>query len=78
MISCRNIAAVLLSEQIALQPWWKRMEIRMHLGMCRVCGRFARQLRQIRAGTLKMAKSQAAAPGLEQRILIRLEKGQEQ
>jgi hypothetical protein len=77
MISCRNIAGLLLSEQIVLEPWWRRMEIRMHLGMCRVCGRFARQLRQIRASTLEMANSQAPGPGLEQRILNRLEKGQD-
>ncbi len=72
MISCRNVAGLLLSDQIAIQSWWKRMEIRMHLSMCDLCSRLARQLEQMRAAARQMGEPDETGPALEDRVIRRL------
>src|ERR1035441_4573267 len=43
MISCKNVAKLLMSDELQAQTWWKRMEVRLHLAMCKFCSRLARQ-----------------------------------
>jgi len=72
MISCRNVARLLTSDQLQSQSWWKRMEVRLHLAMCDFCSRLARQLEQLRSGALQMRNQNEADGGLEDRLIRRL------
>ncbi len=72
MISCKNVAKLLMSDELQVQSWWKRMEVRMHLAMCKFCSRLARQLEQLRAGARRMSHQHEADPGLEERLIRRL------
>ena len=72
MITCKGVAKLLTSDELAARGWWKRAEVRLHLLMCEYCSRLARQLRQMRAAARKMPDSASSDPGLEDRILSRL------
>jgi hypothetical protein len=72
MISCKNVAKLLMSDELQVQSWWKRMEVRMHLAMCKFCSRLARQLEQLRAGARRMSDQHETDPGLEERLIRRL------
>ncbi|MDE3195969.1 MAG: zf-HC2 domain-containing protein [Acidobacteriota bacterium] len=73
MTPCREIARILLSDEIASQPIWRRMEIRMHLAMCRFCSRLARQITQMGEAFRRSIEEDPAATGLESRLLERLQ-----
>ena len=72
MISCKNVARLLMSDQLQAQSWWKRMEVRHHLAMCRFCSRLARQIEQLRSATRRMSEQEEADSGLEDRLIRRL------
>ncbi len=72
MISCKNAANLLMSDELQAQSWWKRMEVRLHLAMCDFCSRLARQLEQLRTGARRMSDQHQADPGLEERLIRRL------
>lgn len=72
MISCKNVATLLLSDQLQSQPWWKRIEVRLHLAMCALCFRFARQLAQVRSAARRVGDQTEADQGFEDRLLRRL------
>lgn len=72
MISCKTVATLLTSDQLDAQGWWKRMEVRLHLAMCRLCSRLARQLDQMRAAARRTSAEDEADQGLEDRLIRRL------
>jgi len=72
MISCKNVAKLLMSDQLQAQSWWRRMEVRLHLAMCRFCSRLARQIEQLRSATRRMSEQEEADSGLEDRLIRRL------
>ena len=72
MISCKNVAKLLLSGQTEGQSWWKRLEVRLHLVMCKFCSRLARQLKQLRSGARQMSGQDQADPEFEDRVIRRL------
>ena len=72
MISCKNVAKLLMSDQLQAQSWWKRMEVRLHLAMCRFCSRLARQIEQLRSATRRMSEQEEADSGVEDRLIRRL------
>jgi hypothetical protein len=72
MISCKNVATLLTSDQLQAQPWWKRWEVRLHLAMCTICSRLARQLEQLRTVVRQTRDESEADADLEQRLLRRL------
>ncbi|MBI4904028.1 MAG: zf-HC2 domain-containing protein [Acidobacteria bacterium] len=72
MISCKQVAELLTSDQLQSQSWWRRMEVRLHLAMCTLCARLARQLNQIRAGARGLREGNEADGGLEERLIRRL------
>lgn len=72
MISCKNVATLLMSDQLQAQSWWKRMEVRLHLAMCRFCSRLARQLEQLRSAAQGMSEKEEADPNFEDRLIRRL------
>lgn len=71
-ISCKNVAKLLLSEQLQSQKWWKRMEVRLHLSMCDLCSRLARQIKQLRAGARTMSTQAEPDSELEERLIRKI------
>jgi hypothetical protein len=72
MISCKNTAKLLTSDQLGSQSWWKRMEVRLHLAMCDFCSRLARQLAQLASGARHLREENEGDAGLEERLIRRL------
>ena len=72
MISCKNVAKLLMSDQLQAQSWWKRLEVRAHLAMCRFCSRLARQIEQLRSATRRTSEQNEADSGFEDRLMRRL------
>ncbi len=72
MISCKNVAKLLMSDQFQAQSWWKRMEVRLHLAMCRFCSRLARQMEQLRSAARRVSQQEGADPDFEDRLIRRL------
>jgi len=72
MISCKNVAKLLMSDRLQAQSWWKRMEVRLHLAMCRFCSRLARQMEQLRAATRRMSEQDEGDSGFEDRLVRRI------
>lgn len=72
MISCREIAAATMSDQLETLSWWKRMEVRMHLAMCGFCSRLVRQIGMLRRGVRQLSEREDADPGFEDRVIRRL------
>lgn len=72
MISCKDVAKLLLRDELKVQPWRKRLEIRMHLAMCGMCARLARQIRQMGAGIRQTMGKINAGDDFEQKLLKRL------
>ena len=72
MISCKNVAKLLMSDQLQAQSWWKRMEVRLHLAMCRFCSRLAGQMEQLRSAARRVSQQEGADPDFEDRLLQRL------
>lgn len=72
MISCKNVSTLLTSDQLQAQSWWKRMEVRMHLAMCDLCSRLARQLEQMRSAAHQTREENEPDAGLEDRLIRRL------
>jgi predicted anti-sigma-YlaC factor YlaD len=72
MISCKQVARLLTSDQLESQSWWKRMEVRMHLAMCGFCSRLARQIAQLRSGARLAQEANEADPGMEDRVIRHL------
>jgi len=72
MISCKRVANLLMSDQLQSQSWWKRLEVRLHLAMCDLCSRLARQLVRLRDGARQMRDPDEPDPGLEERVIRRL------
>jgi hypothetical protein len=72
MISCKNVAKLLMSNQLQAQSWWKRMEVRLHLAMCRFCSRLASQIEQLRSAARGVTQQEAADLDFEDRLIRRL------
>lgn len=75
MIRCKEVAALLNSEALAGAGFRKRLEVRLHLAMCRQCRSFARQIERLRAAVRSLGASlagEAERKDLEARLLRKL------
>lgn len=69
MISCRNVSKLLMEDGLASQGWWTRMQVRLHLAMCALCSRLARQIAQMRDAARLTGEADA---DLEDRLIRKL------
>ena len=78
MISCRELSKLITSDQILSESWLKRLEVKLHLLMCRHCSRLIRQIQMIRkaARELRVRADLLDSPSqettLESRLLEKL------
>ncbi len=78
MIRCRNVAELLTSDRLRNAGIGTRLEVRVHLWMCRHCARLARQVKTMREAASKLASAisrEKTGPGgedLESRLLRKL------
>jgi hypothetical protein len=78
MIRCKSVAGLITSDQLKSASLWVRLEVKLHLWMCRYCARLAQQIEQLRTAASKLAgsidKETAGTAGdeLEARILRRV------
>ncbi len=72
MISCKDVAKLLMSDELPGQTWWKRAEVRLHLVMCKFCSRLARQIEYMRSAARQMRDQERTDTGLEDRLIRRL------
>jgi hypothetical protein len=78
MIRCKSVAELITSDRLKNASFWVRLEVKLHLWMCRYCARLARQIEQLRtaasklAGSLDQEKAGTAGDELEARILRRV------
>ena len=72
MISCKNVAKLLMSDQLDTQTTWKRMEVRLHLAMCGFCSRLASQMKQLRFGAQQTRVQDEPHPEYEEKLIRRL------
>jgi hypothetical protein len=71
-MSCKEVAKLVMSDQLQAQSWWKRVEVRFHLAMCDFCSRLARQVEQLRSATRRMGDQSEADPEFEDRLIRQL------
>lgn len=74
MITCRQVATLLTSGEVEQQGGWGRMEVWLHLWMCKNCSRLARQIKQIRQAGKRlrsMFESEQPAAGADE-LKVRL------
>lgn len=75
--TCREVARTLAEGGLKDLPWHGRLLLRLHLGICAHCARFARQMGLL-SEALKKAWTWEPGPGaldsLKSRILARLRK----
>ena len=72
MISCKNVAKLLMSDELQAQTWLKRAEVRLHLAMCKFCSRLARRIEYMRSAARQMRDQERTDTGLEDRLIRRL------
>lgn len=75
MPTCREVARAVASGELDRAAFWRRLAMRLHLSMCRHCGRYARQLdtigRTARELLLHLPSEQATIARLREAILRR-------
>ncbi len=75
MIRCKSVAELITSDRLKAASFRVRLEVKLHLWMCRYCARLARQIEQLRiaasrfAGSLDRETTGTAGEELDDRIL---------
>jgi hypothetical protein len=72
IMNCREIAALLDTDQVQDQNWVNRIQVRVHIWICWHCRRLARQIRWLKKLARESASVVSENPGLETRILQKL------
>lgn len=75
MISCREVAKLLTSDQLPAESFGRRLQVWLHLSMCRYCSLLMRQLSQMRSDVRAVRgalSTEKAGENLEARLLRKL------
>jgi predicted anti-sigma-YlaC factor YlaD len=68
MLNCREITERASDFVDATLPWRTRLQVRMHLLMCRFCREYIRQMALV-ARTLRRLPAQEPSPELQKELL---------
>jgi len=72
MLQCKQVTAMVASDELANAGPWLRLKIRLHLMMCRHCARYAKQTRAIGVKArerFRSSEERSDVQDLQQRIL---------
>jgi len=71
MLTCKEVSSSISSDGLERSGWWHRLEVRMHLLMCRYCRRYAAQIQAVNAAARGLFETtdRAAVTRLEGSIL---------
>jgi len=72
MLCCKEVAAIVASDEMGDLSWLKRLELRMHLMMCRLCRRYETQIRAIGNIYREMWQSRREDPATLERLESRI------
>jgi predicted anti-sigma-YlaC factor YlaD len=75
MPSCKEVTAVVASDDLLRRPWRERLAIRLHLLMCRHCRRYVEQLAAIASAVRALYREKpSSTDSLEKSILESIKK----
>jgi len=77
MLRCKQVTAMVASDDLADAGPWLRLKIRLHLMMCRHCAQYAAQIRAIGVTVRERfhtSEDRSHAEDLQQRILESVDK----
>ena len=70
MLRCRQITAMVASDEFVEAGSWLRFKIRLHLMMCRHCARYEKQMQALGAGARdRFCAEKTDVKDLQRRIL---------
>ncbi len=76
MLRCHEVTHLVASDEIARLGLWKRVELRLHLLMCRHCRHYVQQLQRIREAARRLWAEEpdpAAEAALREKVLAALQ-----
>ncbi len=62
MMKCREVTHLVSSDEVRDIGWMKRLELRLHLLMCRHCHNYVAQIRSLGRGARDLADRDATPP----------------
>jgi hypothetical protein len=69
MLNCREVSE-LISESLDHRiSWWKRLNLWMHLSMCKLCARFSKDVQHLHRETQQVAQ-QPELTGLDKEVRL--------
>ena len=79
MMNCEEIAKLVSEQKDRKLPFHRRIGMRFHLGMCKMCRLYRRQLEMLsrissRAGEMELSASGPSGPGLSEPAKERIRK----
>ncbi|HUP46636.1 MAG TPA: zf-HC2 domain-containing protein [Thermoanaerobaculia bacterium] len=75
MLTCREVTAMIASDELPRRSWRDRLGVRLHLMMCRHCRRYAAQLAAIGRAVQRIYRGDESPPdSLERSVLDSLRK----
>ena len=60
MLKCKEVSSLVSSDDLVGAGFMKRMEVRMHLLMCKHCARYFDQIKSVGQGAKNLAQNQEA------------------
>jgi hypothetical protein len=76
MLRCREVAHLFATDEVERAGWLRRVELRLHLRMCRYCRLYAQQIRKLGEMARRVWGKGSSDPEvlarLEQKILHRI------
>jgi len=63
MLSCKEISQLVSDGLDCELPWYQRLQVRVHLLMCRLCSGFRRHLLLLRQAARRLPLEDTAEPG---------------
>lgn len=80
MMNCKEVTKLISSDEYLSESWGRRLQVRLHLLMCRHCSRLARQISLLKSGSRQLRERMetldaSALENLESRVLKGLQEG---
>lgn len=68
MLKCKQVSQMAATDQLEQQGFMMKLQLRMHLMMCRHCRTYVSQIKAIGRGARKLVSGREADPGQLQKM----------